>query len=99
MLSLRPVFIHARSLLGLFCVHRAQIPNGLSVQFNGLAWQGVGHLNAAGGGPRNAFGKDFAAEGDTMLRTGQLTVKSAHRSAHRSLPERSYVSQKLIAHG
>lgn len=42
---------------------RALIPNGLSVQVRGLAWMGVGHTNAMGGGNLNSFGKDFAAAG------------------------------------
>lgn len=42
------------------------IPNGHSVPNpgpQGGVWAGVGHLNAGGGGERNPFGLDFAAQG------------------------------------
>ena len=42
----------------------SQIPNGESVPNpgpQGGVWAGVGHVAAAGGGPRNPFGNDFAA--------------------------------------
>jgi len=42
------------------------IPNGYSVpnpEPQGGVWAGVGHAKAGGGGERNPFGVDFAAEG------------------------------------
>ena len=45
--------------------YQQQIPNGDKVphpcpQSRGTVWGGVGHENAAGGGNRNPFGRDFA---------------------------------------
>ncbi|XP_033729080.1 temptin-like [Pecten maximus] len=63
-------------ILGLFlfvgtCVtfpsFRDRIPNGNGVpnpcKGSSGMWEGVGHNIQIGGGPRNAFGKDFAAAG------------------------------------
>ena len=47
---------------------RDRIPNGRNVPnpyIPGSVWSGVGHFNVGGGGPRNPFGLDFAAEGFT----------------------------------
>ena len=43
-----------------------QIPNGANIpnpcpQLEGDTWYGVGHRNYQGGGSRNPFGEDFAA--------------------------------------
>jgi Copper type II ascorbate-dependent monooxygenase, C-terminal domain/Copper type II ascorbate-dependent monooxygenase, N-terminal domain len=49
-----------------FAEFAARIPNGLSVPNpgpQGGVWAGVGHVNAGGGGERNAFGNDFQAAG------------------------------------
>ena len=46
--------------------YQENIPNGDLVPdptLNNGAWKGVGHLNANGGGTRNVFGEDFAANG------------------------------------
>ena len=43
---------------------QTNLPNGDRVpdpSINNTLWAGVGHLNTNGGGLRNAFGKDFAA--------------------------------------
>jgi len=47
--------------------YQLEIPNGNSVPDPSTSgtWNGVGHLNAQGGGPRNVFGLDFAANGHT----------------------------------
>ncbi|KAJ8322183.1 hypothetical protein KUTeg_000654, partial [Tegillarca granosa] len=43
----------------------SQIPNGNSVMdpCTGRPWSGLGHIDPAGGGPRNAFGIAFATNG------------------------------------
>ena len=46
------------------------IPNGDRVpdpSNPNIVWQGVGHLNAKGGGHRNAFGVDFEKHGLVSL--------------------------------
>ena len=43
-----------------------RIPNGDRIpdpSVKNALWRGVGHLNRDGGGPRNVFGLDFAANG------------------------------------
>ena len=43
-----------------------RVPNPCSDPESGDIWQGVGHVNPAGGGrgePRNPFGKDFEDNG------------------------------------
>ena len=57
-------------LFALICLAHARpeyqdrIPNGKNVVgSNGEPWPGVGHNRPGGGGTRNAFGQDFAAEG------------------------------------
>ena len=41
--------------------YRNLIPNGFNVQDeDGNVWPGVGHGRTFGGGPNNAFGRDFA---------------------------------------
>ena len=45
--------------------HQTAIPNGDKVVRNGVAWPGVGHMVAGGGGLQNAFGIAFAAAGHT----------------------------------
>ena len=46
------------------------IPNGKNVPDPTIdaTWQGVGHENAMGGGVRNRFGLDFAANDKVMIR-------------------------------
>ncbi|XP_069108144.1 temptin-like [Argopecten irradians] len=50
-----------------FPTFRERIPNGKNVpnpcQGSSGEWEGVGHNIKFGGGPRNPFGKDFAAAG------------------------------------
>ncbi|XP_050408479.1 uncharacterized protein LOC130010327 [Patella vulgata] len=46
--------------------YQERIPNGGNVPHSckpNYLWKGVGHLNQAGGGDRNQFGKDFAQAG------------------------------------
>jgi hypothetical protein len=43
--------------------YKDEIPNGHSVVSNGVAWGGVGHASAAGGGDRNPFGIAFLSAG------------------------------------
>ncbi|XP_067664198.1 dopamine beta-hydroxylase-like [Haliotis asinina] len=46
--------------------YRDRIPNGHNLSHpcvKGEVWQGVGHVNPAGGGARNQFGVDFANQG------------------------------------
>ncbi|XP_071096535.1 tyramine beta-hydroxylase-like isoform X2 [Haliotis cracherodii] len=48
--------------------YRKRLPNGERVPHPCRAnffWHGLGHINALGGGSRNNFGKDFAANGHT----------------------------------
>jgi len=50
-------------VVGGFSHYQQQIPNGQWVPSpceQGEVWMGVGHMNPAGGGPRNPFGRDFA---------------------------------------
>lgn len=59
------VFLLISPSLG-FYTFRTKIPNGEIVPHPCKAnymWGGVGHLDPAGGGPRNAFGKDFQNAG------------------------------------
>ena len=61
-----------RTICLFLCVHvslgykyfQQEIPNGDSVpdpSVPGAIWEGVGHNNANGGGTRNIFGQEFAA--------------------------------------
>ena len=48
-----------------FQLYQTYIPNGDKVPnpcLAGTAWPGVGHLVPGGGGARNPFGRDFAAQ-------------------------------------
>ena len=66
-------FTQIKSVVLLICTvpivtgyptYQTYIPNGQRVPNPcqpGTVWQGVGHKNPAGGGPRNPFGLDFAA--------------------------------------
>jgi len=50
-------------MVSSFSHYQLQIPNGQRVPSpcdRGEVWIGVGHLNPAGGGARNPFGRDFA---------------------------------------
>ena len=60
-----PLFALLVVAANAFKSFQSQIPNGANVKFDGKSWPGVGHTKAAGGGARNAFGKDFAAAGKT----------------------------------
>jgi dopamine beta-monooxygenase len=54
------------SIIQAYPTFRTLIPNGFTVpnpDIPGTVWSGVGHLAVGGGGPRNPFGLDFAAEG------------------------------------
>eukprot|EP00421_Protoceratium_reticulatum_P014322 CAMPEP_0168390470 /NCGR_PEP_ID=MMETSP0228-20121227/17491_1 /TAXON_ID=133427 /ORGANISM="Protoceratium reticulatum, Strain CCCM 535 (=CCMP 1889)" /LENGTH=163 /DNA_ID=CAMNT_0008403765 /DNA_START=57 /DNA_END=544 /DNA_ORIENTATION=- len=46
-----------------FSSYQNNIPNGANVMRNSVAWAGVGHNSAGGGGARNAFGLAFANAG------------------------------------
>lgn len=49
-----------------FSYLRERIPNSHlvpNVCRNGETWDGVGHVTAEGGGPRNPFGRDFKLHG------------------------------------
>ncbi|ETV95194.1 hypothetical protein H310_11456 [Aphanomyces invadans] len=48
--------------------YAALIPNGENVD----GYPAVGHTNDAGGGARNAFGKDFSSEGSWTIRLCKL---------------------------
>lgn len=54
---------HFISLALSFPSFQNSMPNGDRVTRNGVAWPGVGHFAAGGGGPRNAFGTAFQAAG------------------------------------
>ena len=56
----------AVSITTAFKDFQTKIPNGDRVpdpSIPNTVWQGVGHLNALGGGDRNVFGQDFKANG------------------------------------
>ena len=49
-----------------FKIYQDRIPNGNHIPHPckpNYIWHGVGHQNSQGGGERNAFGKDFHANG------------------------------------
>ena len=54
------------SLVAAYPRFQKEIPNGNRVPNPcqpDTVWQGVGHINPAGGGARNPFGLEFAANG------------------------------------
>merc|ERR1712187_1047675 len=62
-LALLILCAHLLNMACAFPSYQSSIPNGDLVTRNGVAWPGVGHLAAGGGGSRNAFGVAFQAEG------------------------------------
>lgn len=57
------VLLLAVGLSSAFQRYQSEIPNGDKVPdpSSSSTWMGVGHNRASGGGPRNKFGMDFAA--------------------------------------
>ena len=59
--------------VGGFRHYQKHVPNGADVRHPCIAfytWHGLGHYNRNGGGDRNPFGRDFAANGMVSIHFG-----------------------------
>lgn len=67
--SMLTILLAVATLTSGFSIYKDRIPNGGQVPHPckpNYIWRGVGHINALGGGQRNAFGLDFLANGATV---------------------------------
>ena len=74
--------------------YQDEIPNGNRVPDpkSGGTWQGVGHENAQGGGPRNPFGLDFAANGHVSHENSCLHISQVNTAAKNHVSQAYFIT-------